>query len=169
MYAVVKTGGKQYRVSKDDKLIIDRVSGEAGDKITLDEVLLLGDGDKVEFGKPTVKGASVGATLLKQTRGEKIVVFKHKRRKNYRRKQGHRQDLSLIQISEISSAGKAKAKAEAKPETKKKSVSSEAKPAAKKAEAKAKPKTEKKAVSAKAKTKPKPKTKTKSVKAKKKE
>ena len=156
MYAVVKTGGKQYRVSKDDKLIIDRVSGEAGDKITLDEVLLLGDGDKVEFGKPTVKGASVGATLLKQTRGEKIVVFKHKRRKNYRRKQGHRQDLSLIQISEISSAGKAKAKKE--------SVSSEAKPAAKKSEAKAKPKTEKKAVSAKAKTKTK-----KAVKAKKKE
>jgi large subunit ribosomal protein L21 len=123
MYAVVKTGGKQYRVAKDDTLIIDHVDAEAGDSIVLDQVLMMVDGDKVNVGAPTVAGAAVGATVLKQTRGPKIMVFRRKRRKNFRRVRGHRQDLTLIKIDDIAADGKlkspAKAKAEAKPKAEK--------------------------------------------------
>ncbi|MCE2516471.1 MAG: 50S ribosomal protein L21 [Alphaproteobacteria bacterium] len=146
MYAVVKTGGKQYRVAKDDKIIVDRLIGEAGDSIVLDQVIMLADGDKVSVGAPTVEGAAVGATVLRQTRGPKIMVFRRKRRKNFRRVRGHRQDLTLIQINDIAADGKlkpaakaaapAKAKAEAAPAAAKKA----AKKAAPKAEAKAAPK-----------------------------
>ena len=152
MYAVVKTGGKQYRVAKDDKIIVDRLESEAGENIVLDQVLMMADGEKVMVGAPTVSGAAVGATVLRHTRGPKIMVVRRKRRKNFRRVQGHRQDLTMIQITDIAADGKIKApakkaapKAEAKPAEEKApakkaaTTKTEAKPAAKKAEAKKAP------------------------------
>lgn len=133
MYAVVKTGGKQYRVAKDDTLIIDHIAAEAGDSIVLDQVLMMVDGDKVNVGAPTVAGAAVGATVLKQTRGPKIMVFRRKRRKNFRRVRGHRQDLTLIKIDDIAADGKLKVAAKPKAEPKPKA---EADAAPKKAAAK---------------------------------
>jgi len=106
MYAVVKTGGKQYRVAKDDKILVEHIDAEEGQKVTLDKVMMLGDGDKVTIGSPIVENASVEAEVLSQTRGPKIIVFRRKRRKNHRRIQGHRQDLTLLKITDISSAGK---------------------------------------------------------------
>ena len=126
MYAVVKTGGKQYRVAKDDKILVERLDGEAGQTVTLDNVMMLGDGDKVTIGTPVVANATVEAEVVSQTRGPKIVIFRRKRRKNHRRLQGHRQDLTLLKITSINSTAKPAAKAAAKP--------AEAKP---KAEAKA--------------------------------
>ena len=147
MYAVVKTGGKQYRVAKDDKIIVDRMIGEDGDSVVLDQVLMMADGDKVTVGSPVIDGAAVGATVLRQTRGPKIMVFRRKRRKNFRRIRGHRQDLTLLQINEIAPDGKLKAapnKAAAKSEAsaapkkaaKKTAAKTEAKAAPKKAAAK---------------------------------
>ena len=117
MYAVVKTGGKQYRVAKDDKIVVDHINAEAGESVVLDQVLMMADGDKVTVGTPTVSGAAVGATVLRQTRGPKIMVFRRKRRKNFRRVRGHRQDLTLLQINDIAADGKVKAPA--KPKAKK--------------------------------------------------
>ena len=137
MYAVVKTGGKQYRVAKDDKIVVDRMIGEDGDSVVLDQVLMMADGDKVTVGSPVIEGAAVGATVLRQTRGPKIMVFRRKRRKNFRRIRGHRQDLTLLQINEIAPDGKLKAapkKAAAKTEAKaapKKAAKAAAKTAAK--------------------------------------
>ena len=139
MYAVVKTGGKQYRVAKDDKIVVDRLIGEDGDSIVLDQVLMMTDGDKVTVGSPVIEGAAVGATVLRQTRGPKIMVFRRKRRKNFRRIRGHRQDLTLIQINEIAADGKLKGtakKAEAKAAPKKAAAKASAKKAAPKAAAK---------------------------------
>ena len=104
MFAVIKTGGKQYKVQKDDTLLVEKLDGKDGDKVTLDEVLMVVDGKKATVGEPTVKGATVEAKLVEQTRGPKITVFKKKRRQNYRRKKGHRQDLSKIQITNIKAA-----------------------------------------------------------------
>ncbi len=104
MFAVIKTGGKQYKVSKDDKLLVEKLEGQEGDKITLDNVLMIADGKKATVGEPLVKGASVEATVVAQTRGPKITIFKKKRRQNYRRKKGHRQDLTMIQITNIKAA-----------------------------------------------------------------
>jgi large subunit ribosomal protein L21 len=126
MYAVVKTGGKQYKVAKDDKIVVDRLEAEAGSELVLDEVLMVANGDQVNVGSPTVKDAVVGATVIRHTRGDKIMVFRRKRRKNFRRIRGHRQDLTLIQITDIATDGKLKPAAK-KAET--------AKPAAKKADA----------------------------------
>ena len=126
MYAVVKTGGKQYKVAKDDKIVVDRLEAEAGSNLVLDQVLMVANGDQVYVGAPTVKDAVVGATVLRHTRGDKIMVFRRKRRKNFRRIRGHRQDLTLLQITDIAPDGKLKA---AKPAAEK--------PAAKKAPAKA--------------------------------
>ena len=142
MYAVVKTGGKQYKVAKDDKIVVDRLEAEAGSNLVLDQVLMVANGDQVDVGAPTVKDAVVGATVLRHTRGDKIMVFRRKRRKNFRRIRGHRQDLTLLQITDIAPDGKLKAakpaeakKPAAKPaEAKKPSAD---KPAAKKAPAKA--------------------------------
>ena len=144
MYAVVKTGGKQYRVAKDDKIVVDRLIGEDGDSVVLDQVLMMADGDKVTVGSPVIEGAAVGATVLRQTRGPKIMVFRRKRRKNFRRIRGHRQDLTLLQINEIAPDGKLKAapkkaaapKAEAKAAPKKAAAKTAAKAAPKKAAAK---------------------------------
>jgi large subunit ribosomal protein L21 len=104
MYAVIKTGGKQYRVAKDDVVTIERVAGEAGAKVEFNEVLMVGSGDSVKVGTPTVAGAKVTAELVGQTRGEKLIAFKKRRRKNSRRKKGHRQDLSTVRITTITGA-----------------------------------------------------------------
>lgn len=106
MYAVIRTGGKQYRVAKDDVLELERLDGEAGKKIKLDEVLLIGEaGKKPTIGAPLVKGASVTVEVVDQTRGPKIDVIKFKRRQNYHRQLGHRQDLTKVKITAISAAG----------------------------------------------------------------
>ena len=102
MYAVIKTGGKQYRVAKDDVLVIERLEGEAGNKIEFTEVLLVGEGATVKVGKPLLSGAKVTAELVEQERGPKLIAFKKRRRKNSRRKRGHRQDLSKVRITGIS-------------------------------------------------------------------
>ncbi len=104
MFAVIKTGGKQYKVQKDDKLLVEKLEGNNGDKVTINEVLMVSDGKKATLGEPLVKGAKVEAKIVEQTRGSKIVVFKKKRRQNYRRKKGHRQDLTMIQITNIKAA-----------------------------------------------------------------
>ncbi|MFT6579616.1 MAG: large subunit ribosomal protein L21 [Alphaproteobacteria bacterium] len=109
MYAVIKTGGKQYKVAKDDKIVIEKIVGETGASVNLDEVLLVGDDEGQTVGAPLVKGASVTATVLDQKRDKKIIVFKKKRRKNYRRKNGHRQDITILQITDILTGAKKKA------------------------------------------------------------
>jgi len=100
MYAVVRTGGKQHRVAPGDSIRVEKLDGEVGDEITLEEVLLTG-GEAVRVGTPLVDGAKVVGTITDQGRGDKIVVFKLKRRKNYRRKQGHRQSYTEIRIDKI--------------------------------------------------------------------
>ena len=106
MYALVKTGGKQYRVSKDDTILVERLSAEEGEQIILNDIVMLGDGDKVTIGTPLVDGAGVSATVVRQTRGPKIIIFRRKRRKNHRRTQGHRQDLTLLKIIDIAEDAK---------------------------------------------------------------
>lgn len=101
MYAVIKTGGKQYRVAADQTITIEKLEGAAGDKVAFDEVLLVGEGDSLTVGAPTVAGASVQGEILAQQRGDKIIVFKKKRRQNYRRKNGHRQHETLVKITGI--------------------------------------------------------------------
>ena len=101
MYALVKTGGKQYRVAKDDTILVERIAADEGAQVILDDVVMLGDRDKVTIGTPTVEGAAVSATVMRQTRGPKIIIFRRKRRKNHRRTQGHRQDLTLLKITDI--------------------------------------------------------------------
>ena len=104
MFAVIKTGGKQYKVTEGDVLTVEKLAGEAGDTITIDDVLMLG-GDSPEIGTPRVDGASVAAEILAQTRSAKILVFKKKRRKNYRRKAGHRQHVTRLRITGIFTGG----------------------------------------------------------------
>ena len=151
MYAVVKTGGKQYCVTKDDTILVEKLDADEGQTVTLSDVMLLGDGDKVTVGNPVVADASVEAQVVGQTRGPKIIIFRRKRRKNHRRTQGHRQDLTLLKITDINTSGKkaatpakkAAAKAEAKSAAKKEAApakkaaaKADAKPAVKKAAAK---------------------------------
>ena len=104
MFAVIKTGGKQYRVAAGDKLKVEKIKGEPGEIIQLGEVLVVG-GDSVTLGVPTVAGASVAAEVLDQARGEKVIAFKKRRRKNSRRKRGHRQEFTLVGITEILTDG----------------------------------------------------------------
>ena len=101
MFAIVKTGGKQYRVAPGDILRVERLPGERGDEILLDEVLLVADGDTIQVGQPLVEGARVVGEILRQGQAKKIIVFKKKRRKKYRRKQGHRQLYTAFQVREI--------------------------------------------------------------------
>ena len=101
MYAVIKTGGKQYRVAANDVLTIERLTGDAGSKIEFTEVLMVGADESVKVGAPLVAGAKVVAELVEQTRGPKLIAFKKRRRKNSRRKKGHRQDLTKVRITEI--------------------------------------------------------------------
>ena len=136
MYALVKTGGKQYRVTKDDTILVERIAAEEGAEVILNDIVMLGNGDTVTIGTPTVDGAAISATVVRQTRGPKIIIFRRKRRKNHRRTQGHRQDLTLLKINDI--AEDAKKLAPAKPAAKKAAPKADAatKPAAKKATAK---------------------------------
>ena len=129
MFAVIKTGGKQYRVAADDVLQIGNVTGEVGDIVEIGHVLAWGDGDKVTIGAPFVDGALVTAEVVAQGRGRKVIAFKKRRRQNSRRKRGHRQLLTTVRISEILLDGaKPSKKAAAKPAPK---AEAEAKPAAK--------------------------------------
>jgi large subunit ribosomal protein L21 len=121
MFAVIKTGGKQYRVAEDQTLKIEKIEGEPGQIVQLGEVLMLG-GDTPSIGAPTVSGASVAVEIVEQGRGDKVISFKKRRRKNSRRRRGHRQEFTLVRISEILSGGKspskgAKPKAARKPKT----------------------------------------------------
>jgi large subunit ribosomal protein L21 len=109
MFAIVRTGGKQYRVAAGDKIAVEKLPGEAGDTVSLDDVLLAGDGGEIKDSK----GLVVSAEIIAQERGEKIIVFKKRRRHNYRRKQGHRQSLTLLRIMAVGSS-KATPKAAAK-------------------------------------------------------
>ena len=102
MYAVIKTGGKQYRVSAGDKLKIEKLEAEIGSEITFDQVLMVGDGADIKMGAPMLRGATVTATVLNQARGDKIKIFKMRRRKHYRKTQGHRQLYTEIRIDSIS-------------------------------------------------------------------
>ena len=118
MFAVIKTGGKQYRVAANDRLTVEKLAGSAGDIVEFSEVLMVGNGADVAVGAPFVAGALVTAEVVEQARGPKVISFKKRRRQNSRRKKGHRQDLTIIQIAEILTGGakpskKAAAKAEA--------------------------------------------------------
>jgi large subunit ribosomal protein L21 len=105
MFAVIKTGGKQYRVAEKDVITVDKITGAPGDLVEFAEVLVVG-GDNVMVGTPTVAGASVAGEVVEQTRGAKVIAFKKRRRKNSRRKRGHRQELSVIRITEILTDGR---------------------------------------------------------------
>jgi len=102
MFAIVKTGGKQYHVSPGDQIVVERIDGDPGSEVALTEVLAIGDGDASAIGAPLVPNASVTAKIVQQPRGTKVIVFKKKRRKNYRRKHGHRQELTVLRIEGIS-------------------------------------------------------------------
>ncbi len=101
MYAVIKTGGKQYRVAPDDVITIERLDGDNGSTVEFTEVLLIGGNGTPTVGTPTISGAKVTAELVEQTRGPKLIAFKKRRRKNSRRKKGHRQDLTKVRITNI--------------------------------------------------------------------
>jgi large subunit ribosomal protein L21 len=106
MYAVVTTGGKQYRVEAGGELTIERLAADAGSSVTFDRVLLVGDGDTITIGTPTVDGATVSGTVLGEALGPKLVIFKFKQKVKYRRTTGHRQHLTRVRIDEISASGK---------------------------------------------------------------
>jgi large subunit ribosomal protein L21 len=119
MFAVIKTGGKQYRVAAEDVIRIDKIKGDPGEIVEFGEVLVVG-GDNPAFGAPTVAGASVAAEVLEQGRGPKVIAFKKRRRKNSRRKRGHRQEFTLVRVTEILTDGAkpaetARSRAKAKP------------------------------------------------------
>ena len=146
MFAVIRTGGKQYRVAPNDIIEVEKIAGRPGDIVELAEVILLGGEGGPKTGSPTIAGALVAAEVIEQKRADKIVVFKKKRRKNYRRKKGHRQALTALRITEILTDGKKPSKAAPRPEPKKAEkkpqakadvkAKSPAKSAAKKVEAK---------------------------------
>ena len=127
MFAVIKAGGKQYRVAEDQLLKIEGIEGEPGTIVQIGDVIMLG-GDKPEIGSPTIAGASVAAEIVKHGRGPKVIAFKKRRRKNSRRKRGHRQDYVLIRVSEILTGGAKPSKGpKPKPEPKAKPAKDEAK------------------------------------------
>ena len=105
MYAVVKTGGKQYRVEKEDVVLVEKLNANDGDQVVLDNVLMIGEGKKVTLGNPMINDAAVMAQVVRQTRGPKITMIYKRRRKNSRRKQGHKQDLTLLKIIDIAETG----------------------------------------------------------------
>ncbi len=118
MFAVIKSGGKQYKVAKDDVIRVEKLDAEAGASVDFNEVLLVGDDKGQTVGAPLVDGASVAATVLEQMRDRKIIIFKKKRRQNYRRKNGHRQHLTVLRIDEILTDGKKKSAPKKKAEPK---------------------------------------------------
>ena len=113
MYAVVRTGGKQYRVARDDVIRVERLGGAVGSTVELADVLMVGDGARTEIGAPAVSAARVVAEIVEQTRDAKVLVFKKKRRKNHRRLRGHRQQLTVLRITDILADGEAPAAAAA--------------------------------------------------------
>jgi large subunit ribosomal protein L21 len=162
MFAVIRTGGKQYRVAPNDIIEVEKIAGNPGDIVELAEVILLGGNGGAKTGSPTIAGAMVAAEVLAQKRGDKVLVFKKKRRKNYRRTKGHRQALTELRITEILTDGKKPSKVAAKPQPKKAEAKPQAeaapkakpvKPEAKKAEAKPAPKPAAKAPAKKAEAK----------------
>ena len=156
MYAIVDIAGQQFKVEKDQKLYVHRLEGEEGKKVSFDKVLLIDTGSKVSVGEPVVKGASVDAKIVTHVKGDKVLVFKKKRRKGYQKLNGHRQQFTQIQIEGISEKAAAKPKAEAKPKAdtvkteapakaaeSKKATTAAKKPAAKAATTQAKPEAKK--------------------------
>ncbi len=141
MFAVIRTGGKQYRVAPNDIIEIEKIAGKPGDIVELAEVILLGGEGSPKTGSPTIAGALVAAEVLEQKRADKITVFKKKRRANYRRKKGHRQELTALRITEILTDGKKPSKQVAAPAPKKaeKKPTEEAKPKPAEKKAAAKP------------------------------
>ena len=131
MYAIVEIAGQQFKVEKDQKLFVHRLDSKEGSKVTFDNVLLLANGDKISVGAPAIDGAQVGAKVLKHFKGNKVIVFKKKRRKGYKVKNGHRQRLTEITVQEIGK--KATIKSETKSAPKKAASKSEAKVETKKA------------------------------------
>ena len=101
MFAVIQTGGKQYKVANGDLIIVEKVDGDAGAKVKFDQVLMCGADSDVSVGVPTVKGASVSGEIIEQRKGDKVIIFKKKRRQTYRRKRGHRQLESVVRITDI--------------------------------------------------------------------
>lgn len=99
MYAIIKTGGKQYRVSEGDEIFVEKLEAEAGDNIRFEEVLAMGDAGSLEWGTPILEGAIVSGEVVKQGKGKKVVIFKYKPKKGYRRKQGHRQPYTRVKIT----------------------------------------------------------------------
>ena len=129
MYAVIKTGGKQYRVAADQKIQIEKLAGQAGDQIEFTDVLMVANGDAIDIGAPFVSGATVVGEIASHDRGPHIMIFKKRRRKHYRRRNGHRQDLTSVTIREILLGGaKPAKKAAAKPETETKAKAKADKP-----------------------------------------
>src|SRR4051812_9382035 len=115
MFAVIKTGGKQYRVAAADLLAVATLPGEPGHALALDQVLTVTGEGVAQVGGPTVAGVTVAATVVEHTRGRKVIAFKKRRRKNSRRKRGHRQDLTVVRIAGINADGSARAKAASEP------------------------------------------------------
>jgi large subunit ribosomal protein L21 len=109
MYAVVKTGGKQYRIAAGETIHVEKLDGDAGQPVELDEVLLLADGEDVVLGRPFIEGAKVRAEIVDQGKDRKVIIFKYRRRKRYRRKTGHRQPHTILRIHEIQWPGRAAA------------------------------------------------------------
>ena len=100
-YAVLKSGGKQYKVSEGDVILVEKILGESGSKITFDDIVMMGEGSQIHIEEAELKSASVTGEVIEQTRGPKLIIFKKKRRQNYRRKKGHKQDLTVIRIKSI--------------------------------------------------------------------
>ena len=122
MFAVIKSGGKQYKVAKEDVIRVEKIDAEEGMTVNLNEVLMVGDENGQTIGAPLVDGAAVSATVLEQMRDRKIIVFKKQRRQNYRRRNGHRQHLTVLRIDDILTGGKKKAATKKKTASKKKEV-----------------------------------------------
>jgi large subunit ribosomal protein L21 len=128
MFAVIKTGGKQYRVAAEDTITIAKLAGEPGAAVTFDQVLMISNDNGVEVGAPLIAGVTVAGEVVAQTRGEKVIAFKKRRRQNSRRKRGHRQDYTVVRITEILAGGEKPKKAAAKKKTTK-AAAEEAAPA----------------------------------------
>lgn len=145
MYAVIETGGKQYRVQEGDVIKVEKLKVSAGDDVAFDRVLILSDGQTVQVGAPVLENAKVFGTVVENGKGEKVIIFKYKSKKDYRKKQGHRQPYTMIKIDSLSADGKPAPKkaVEEKPAAAKAVEAAEKKPAAKKTTAKKAAKTEK--------------------------
>jgi large subunit ribosomal protein L21 len=136
MYAVIKTGGKQYKVAAGDTLKVEKLAGDVGSKVVIDKVLMIADGDNTTIGAPIIAGAKVNATVVSHGRADKVMIFKFRRRKHYRKTQGHRQSFTEILINDVNGKGAVAAKPAAEPKPAAKTAKAPAaKPAAKKAKA----------------------------------